>query len=107
MPTPLPQFQTSTDCTGHAHCRSCRNRKSNFRRVMAVRFTLPGGVEDFECPYGRPWNGEQPKGPVRGLGDVVAAVTKAVGIRPCGGCAKRQAALNKLVPFKGASPPAS
>jgi hypothetical protein len=29
-----------------------------------------------------------------GLGDVVAAVTKAVGIKPCGGCKERQAALN-------------
>ena len=38
-------------------------------------------------------------GKLRGLGDVVAAVTSAVGIRPCGGCKKRQEALNKLVPF--------
>lgn len=35
-----------------------------------------------------------------GLGDVIASATKAVGIKPCGGCQKRQAALNKLVPFK-------
>ena len=38
-------------------------------------------------------------GKLRGLGDVVAAVTSAVGIRPCSGCKKRQEALNKLVPF--------
>lgn len=50
----------------------------------------------------------QPK--IRGLGDVVAAVTKATGIErvveavskktgiPCG-CKKRREALNKLVPF--------
>jgi hypothetical protein len=38
-------------------------------------------------------------GKLRGLGDVVAAVTSAVGIRPCGGCKKRQESLNKLVPF--------
>ena len=36
---------------------------------------------------------------MRGLGDVVAAVTKSVGIQPCGGCAERQAWLNKVVPF--------
>ena len=36
---------------------------------------------------------------LRGIGDVVAAVTSAVGIQPCGGCKKRQEALNKLVPF--------
>ena len=36
----------------------------------------------------------------KGLGDVVASMTKAIGIKPCAGCAKRQAALNRLVPFK-------
>lgn len=36
---------------------------------------------------------------MRGLGDLVARVTKAVGIKPCGGCQKRQVTLNKLVPF--------
>lgn len=35
-----------------------------------------------------------------GLGDVVASATKAVGIKPCGGCKKRQAWLNKAVPFR-------
>lgn len=33
-----------------------------------------------------------------GVGDVVAGATKAVGIKPCGGCQKRQAALNKATP---------
>jgi len=32
------------------------------------------------------------------LGDAVAAATKAVGVKPCGGCAKRQAALNRATP---------
>lgn len=36
----------------------------------------------------------------RGLGDVIASATKALGIKPCGGCKKRQNALNKAVPFK-------
>jgi hypothetical protein len=34
----------------------------------------------------------------RGLGDVVASATKAVGIKPCGACAKRQAAMNHATP---------
>ena len=38
-------------------------------------------------------------GKLRGLGDFVASITSAVGIKPCGGCKKRQEALNKLVPF--------
>ena len=39
---------------------------------------------------------EQP--PMPGLGDAVAAATTAVGIKPCGGCAKRRAALNRATP---------
>ena len=35
-----------------------------------------------------------------GLGDTIAKATKAVGIKPCGGCKKRQAKLNKLIPYK-------
>jgi hypothetical protein len=34
-----------------------------------------------------------------GLGDVVASATKAIGMEPCPKCKKRQATLNKLVPF--------
>ena len=38
--------------------------------------------------------------PSTGLGDTIAKATKAIGIKPCGGCKKRQAKLNKLVPYK-------
>lgn len=34
-----------------------------------------------------------------GLGDVVKRLTYAIGIRPCGGCEKRAAALNRWVRF--------
>ena len=36
----------------------------------------------------------------RGLGDTIAKVTSAIGIKPCGGCNERREALNKLVPYK-------
>jgi hypothetical protein len=36
---------------------------------------------------------------MRGLGDVIARATSAVGIKPCGGCKQRQEKLNRLVPF--------
>jgi hypothetical protein len=36
--------------------------------------------------------------PTPGVGDVVAGATKAVGIKPCGACQKRQAALNRATP---------
>lgn len=42
------------------------------------------------CPHYR--------GPLRGLGDAIAAVTKAVNIEPCGGCAKRREELNRIAP---------
>lgn len=42
--------------------------------------------------------------PSRGIGDTIAKVTNAVGIKSCGGCKKRQQALNNLVPFKNDSP---
>jgi hypothetical protein len=34
-----------------------------------------------------------------GLGDVIKRTTYAVGIRPCGGCARRAAALNRWITF--------
>ena len=37
---------------------------------------------------------------IQGLGDVVAAVTLAVGIEPCEGCKDRQFTLNRLFNFK-------
>jgi len=44
---------------------------------------------------------------LRGLGDVIAAATKAVGIKPCEPCRKRQEALNRLVPFGSNEKPPS
>jgi hypothetical protein len=35
-----------------------------------------------------------------GLGDAVKKVTAAIGIRPCGGCSRRAAALNRAVTFR-------
>jgi hypothetical protein len=36
-----------------------------------------------------------------GLGDVVSRAASALGIRPCGGCARRAAALNRLLVLSG------
>jgi len=47
------------------------------------RVRLPGFVRDEEI----------------GLGDAVKRMTYAIGIRPCGGCAARAAALNRWVAF--------
>lgn len=42
---------------------------------------------------------QQTAQPARGLGDVVAKATQAVGLKPCQSCKKRQEWLNKKVPF--------
>ncbi|MCI0598995.1 MAG: hypothetical protein L0Y50_08375 [Beijerinckiaceae bacterium] len=52
-------------------------------RPYSVR--LPGFVSDEEV----------------GLGDVVKRMTYAIGIRPCGGCAERAAALNRWFVIRG------
>lgn len=49
------------------------------------RVRLPGFIADEEI----------------GLGDVVKRVTSAFGIRPCGGCERRAAALNRWIVFTG------
>jgi hypothetical protein len=42
---------------------------------------------------------EKPPRKSRGLGDTIAKITSALGVKPCGGCKKRQEALNRLVPY--------
>jgi hypothetical protein len=49
------------------------------------RVRLPGFIRDEDI----------------GLGDAIKRVTRAVGIRPCGGCERRAAALNRRVVLTG------
>lgn len=101
-------FILTAHCTTEVNCGTCRNRDGGrkTREWWATRYELPGGI-DFECPAERgakPW-GFQP--PSKGLGDTVKKVIDKVSMaltgkapKPCGGCAGRQAALNKLLPYK-------
>lgn len=50
---------------------------------LPLRLRLPGFVTDTEI----------------GLGDVIRRATSYVGIKPCGGCESRAAALNRRVVF--------
>jgi len=36
----------------------------------------------------------------RGLGDTIAKAASKLGVKPCGGCKKRQNKLNKMLPYK-------
>jgi hypothetical protein len=49
------------------------------------RVRLPGFISDKEV----------------GLGDVIKRATYAVGIKPCGGCERRAAGLNRWMVFSG------
>jgi hypothetical protein len=52
-------------------------------QVAAYRVRLPGFITDEEI----------------GLGDVLKRATSYFGLRPCGGCERRAAALNRRIVF--------
>jgi len=53
------------------------------QETQPVRVRLPGFVSDEDI----------------GLGDALKRVSYMVGIKPCGGCDKRAAALNRWILF--------
>jgi hypothetical protein len=59
-------------------------------------------AEIMRNAYGYPMSLEQlaQQHKSKGLGDTIAKMTKKVGIKPCGGCKKRQDKLNKIFPYK-------
>ena len=59
------------------------SRDSEQRSPTRVR--LPGFISDEDV----------------GLGDAIKRVTYAFGIKPCGGCERRAAALNRWLVFTG------
>lgn len=63
-----------------AKAESTETSKQQPRRVR-----LPGFINDEDI----------------GLGDVIKRATSAVGIKPCGGCEQRAAALNRWIGFSG------
>ena len=65
--------------------RKATQRKGQEERGdrSAPRVRLPGFISDEEI----------------GLGDVVKRATSYIGITPCGGCARRAAALNRWMVF--------
>ena len=49
------------------------------------RVRLPGFISDHDV----------------GLGDVIKRATYAIGVKPCGGCQRRAAVLNRWMVFSG------
>jgi hypothetical protein len=60
-----------------------RPEQQSIRGVRRVR--LPGFLSEDEI----------------GLGDAIQRITYAMGVRSCGGCEKRAAALNRLLTLTG------
>jgi hypothetical protein len=67
-----------TDDTSQATASATKERQP-------YRVRLPGFVSDEDI----------------GLGDVVTKTTSLFGIKPCGGCEQRAAALNRWMAFSG------
>lgn len=66
-----------------------RNNQVDKRDGKPYRVRLPGFITDEDV----------------GLGDVIKQVTYTFGIKPCGGCERRAAALNRWLVFTGPRPP--
>jgi hypothetical protein len=62
---------------------SARKTPQQREEPQPYRVRLPGFVKDEEV----------------GLGDVIKRATYSVGIRPCAGCGRRAAALNRWMTF--------
>lgn len=82
-----------------ATCNECQNQCDDFRQGK-----IDHSNPCLSCPIGM-WSSTAP---CRGLGDVVAAIAQPIAkvidsvagtnVQGCGGCKKRQEALNKLIP---------
>lgn len=62
---------------------STQEKSAGKTEPLAYRVRLPGFIKEEEV----------------GLGDVIKKVTYAMGIKPCTGCEKRAAALNRWMRF--------
>ena len=60
-----------------------KDRVQETAKAEPFRVRLPGFIKDEEI----------------GLGDVVKRATYATGIKPCGGCGRRAAAMNRWMVF--------
>ena len=65
-----------------------RSDRADWGERQPYRVRLPGFISDEAV----------------GLGDVIKRATSTVGIKPCGGCARRAAALNRWLAFSGRRP---
>ena len=56
---------------------------------------VPAGYQCINCSAVKKKQTKRNCGMKKGFGDTIANITKTVGVKPCGGCKKRRARLNK------------
>lgn len=106
---PCPQWSPIAGDAGHGRC--ARRRYGGKPELGMCRQCLASYPEG-DAPEARPHRPEPPPPqPLRGLGDLLAALFAAAGLDrlfgPGCGCAARRATLNALVPLRrAATPPA-
>jgi len=76
-------------------CASCESRETRGGNMASppIRVRMPGDAPAL------PRAPKTPE-PMRGLGDAVARVTTAFGVKPCMSCKQRQEMLNRMIPFR-------
>ena len=89
----------------------CKHQSSDYKCSLGLFGGTPSAHECATCSKFQPKDQKHPENDdfnknkaSRGVGDTIAKVTSAVGIKPCGGCKKRQQMLNKAFPYKGHGP---
>ncbi len=65
--------------------RTKKNAAHDELERKPYRVRLPGFISDEDV----------------GLGDVIKRATYAIGVKPCGGCQRRAAVLNRWMVFSG------
>ncbi len=65
--------------------QATKDDQSDQRARPSARMRLPGFISDEDI----------------GLGDVLKRATSSVGVKPCGGCARRATTLNRWLVFSG------
>jgi hypothetical protein len=68
--------------------KESRNHQVDKKDGKPYRVRLPGFITDEDV----------------GLGDIIKQVSYAVGTKPCSGCERRAAALNRWLVFSGRRP---
>jgi len=84
-------------CEGAGFCvRHSMHKTEQLAKLCRTRPDYKQIFDEGRWPGQPEWNVQMPS---RGLGDTVAKITSAVGIKPCGGCKERQVLLNRVLPY--------